>query len=338
MCHASRNVPARWRLLSGVKLVAVITGLRLISAGLPVEQVRLPALRIEGLPATAHTQGLEIVGGSFYVTARRDDVRPRRALLLRTTPARTNWDAWDISPTGDAGETTALDHPGGMQSDGKRLWIPVAESRRHGRSLIRVFPVTGLTVGRRLEPELEFFVNDHIGAIAVSAGQKRVLGASWDTETVYVWDFSGRLQRTLSDVELRARGLGAVNGPGGRAGLAVQDWKLVGRDLYASGLFRGLGEASAHPASRWMPLTSFLEPGFQRRSITLPLQPPFDVDGRAMKESQSDGAAPHSGPRNVELGHEAMAVAKGWVYFLPEDLGPSNRVFRVALKALQKGD
>lgn len=35
-----------------------------------------------------------------------------------------------------------------MQSDGKRLWIPIAETKRKGRSIIRVFPLAGSGVWR----------------------------------------------------------------------------------------------------------------------------------------------------------------------------------------------
>jgi hypothetical protein len=107
--------------------------------------------------------------------------------------------------------------------------------------------------------------------------------------------------------ELEARGLGVVAGPEGRAGVAVQDWKVVGDRLYASGLFRSPQLATASPASRLCWFEHFLEPDFQRRTVTLP---------------RRDG---------VELGREAMAVSGGSVYFVPEDLGVSNRLFRVTL-------
>ena len=49
---------------------------------LALEEIKLPALRIQDQAAKAHTQGMELVGEIFFVTARRDDVRPKRALLL----------------------------------------------------------------------------------------------------------------------------------------------------------------------------------------------------------------------------------------------------------------
>ncbi len=205
-----------------------------------------------------------------------------------------------------------MDHPGGMQSDGKRLWIPLAESKRNGRSIIRVFPIASMVSGHALKAEFEFPVNDHIGALAVSTGQRRVFGANWDTESVYVWDFEGRLQQTLSSRGLEIRGLGVVNGPAGRSGLAVQDWKVVGEQLFASGLFRGAGAPPETPQSRLMPFVSFSESGFQRWSIVLPQQ------------------------NKTELANEAMAISEGMAYFIPEDLGESNRIYRTSLADLMK--
>src|SRR6266446_7623703 len=89
-----------------------------------IDEIPLPALRIDGQPAKAHTQGLEVAAASYYVTARREDVRPKRALLLRTAKSATHWDVWDITPRDSGNTGMPLDHPGGMQSDGQRLWIP----------------------------------------------------------------------------------------------------------------------------------------------------------------------------------------------------------------------
>jgi hypothetical protein len=284
----------------------------LCAEDLAVETVGLPALRIEGQAARAHTQGLEIIDGNYYVTARRDDVRPQRALLLRTAPARTDWDVWDITPVDDRGKITTLDHPGGMQSDGTRLWIPLAESKRGGRSVVRAFQLKEMHVGRTLKSDFEFPVNDHIGAIAVSTESRLIFGASWDTQKVYVWEFTGRLRQTLADAELKARGLGFVAGKEGRTGLAVQDWKRVGAHLFASGLFRSEKTGQGSPKSRLIWFTDFSERHFKHGSVTLPME------------------------NGTELGREAMAVSGSMVYFLPEDLGASNRMFRVSVAELTR--
>jgi hypothetical protein len=270
----------------------------------PVEVIPLPPLQISGKTARIHTQGLEIVGQRYYVAGRREDVVAKRALLLRTDG--TVWDSWDVTPDTTGDTTRNLDHPGGMQFDGRSLWIPVAESVPHGRSLIRVIPIEGLATGQPARATLEWPVPDHIGALAVSTNQQLVLGASWDTETVYVWNLKGGLQRTLTRVDLKPRSLGAVSGA--ISGVAIQDWKFIGRALFASGLAKGGASPADEPASRLLFFGRFLSPSFERQTVRLPVL------------------------RETELAREAMAIRGGDVYFLPEDLGPTNRLFRIGLK------
>src|ERR1043166_10207249 len=98
-----------WTLLIGCLAEIVVAS---HADDLHVEVVVLPPLHVNGQAARAHTQGLEVQGGRFYVTARREDVRPKRALLLRTAAPRTDWDVWDITPATSADAKTQLDHPG----------------------------------------------------------------------------------------------------------------------------------------------------------------------------------------------------------------------------------
>ena len=277
-----------------------------------VETIPLPGLRIKGKSATAHTQGLEIHSGSYHVTARRDDLKPRRALLLRTDASRSDWDVWDITPLDADGHPTSLDHPGGMQSDGNRLWIPLAESRRSGRSLIRAFPLAGMAPGRPLKWEVEISILDHIGAVAVDANRQRIYGASWDTEKVYIWDFEGKLQRSMSGLELGNRELGIAYKTARETGLAVQDWKVSEQRLFASGLFRGVENSPRIPQSRLTSYVGFDEKGFSSHSVSLPRQ------------------------NSTELAREGMAVSDGWIYFLPEDLGTANRMYRLSLDDMEQ--
>jgi hypothetical protein len=275
-----------------------------------LDVAQLPPLRVNGVAAKAHTQGLEVHEGKYYVTARREDLRPRRALLLRTETTGTNWNVWDLTPVDSTGGQSALDHPGGMQSDGKRLWIPVAESKPKSRSIIRVVPLADLVPGRPLKSAFEFDVEDHIGALAVAADRRLVFGANWDTEAIYIWDLNGHLKQKLSGAALADRGLGFVADSASGSGVAVQDWKAVGNRLVASGLCRVPGATATSTRSRWLSFTNFLEPDFQHCIVPLPLQ------------------------QGTELAREAMAVSDGLVYFLPEDLGATNRLFRIPITKL----
>jgi hypothetical protein len=283
-------------------------------AVLAVEEVRLPSFRIGGQVAGVHTQELELVAGKYYVTARREHVHPERALLLGSDPAGAHWGDWDITPVDAHDVVTAWDHPGGMQSDGTRLWIPLAESKRNGRSIIRAFQLTNRVGGERLKSDFEFPVNEHIGAVAVSADCQLIFGANWDTERFCVWDFKGRLQQTLTDAEVKARGLRVVAGSEGRSGVAVQVWKLVKDRLFASGLFRAPGAATVTTESRLIWCVGSLEPDFQRQSVMLPLR------------------------NGIQLAREAMAISEDKIHFLREGLGASSRLLRVSLADLMKRD
>ncbi len=296
--------------LAAAAIATLLFNLPARADDLPVEQLTLPALLIDGKAAAAHTQGLEVAASKFYVTARLESARPKRALLLRTAVAGTNWDVWDITPAASANSGMPLDHPGGMQSDGSRLWIPVAASKPKSRTLIRAFRVADMVAGRPLKSEFEFPVADHIGALAVAMDLALIFGANWDTEKVYVWDLQGHLKQMLEGAAIVQRGLGTIVNSNNLAGVAVQDWKAVGARLYASGPQRSAGSASSLPKSRWLVYSNFLHPDFQRSTVILPLQ------------------------ERTELAREAMAAADGAVYFLPEDLGTSNRLFRVPLAAL----
>jgi hypothetical protein len=280
------------------------------SADFQVEVLKLPPVRIGGQEIRAHTQGLELSGQNFYVTARQEDIKPRKALLLRATLSDTNWDVWDLTSAGDVRPAMELDHPGGMQSDGKRLWIPIAQSKPKSRAVVRVFSLERIVPGTPLKPEFEFSFDDHIGALAVSTNQNSLFGANWDTETVYVWGLDNVLKGKLTGPELWVRGLGIGGGDGSRKGIAVQDWKLTNHRLFASGLSQSDRENSSR--SRLVILENCLASDFKKREISLPRQ------------------------KGVELGREAMAVSDTHIYFLPEDLGVTNRLFRIPITDLLK--
>ncbi|HAB16512.1 MAG TPA: DUF6454 family protein [Verrucomicrobiota bacterium] len=284
----------------GLSFATFIQAMDASAGTFSVEPVELPALESASGIVRAHTQGLEFAGGFVWVTARRDLPEPRGPLLLRTSLGARNWDVWNLTSS----ESPALDHPGGIQSDGRRLWIPLAESRPQGRSLIRAYVLEDLRPGQLPKPTVEFAVEDHIGALAVWPEQSKLVGATWDTDSVYVWDLTGKLLQTLNGADLRRRGLGAGMKLDETPGLAVQDWKFVNGALVASGLVKSSASASSSALSRLLWFDSKLEPK--------PSFPPLpEVAG------------------DLLLAREGMAVANGFVYFLPGDLGATNRMYKM---------
>lgn len=266
------------------------------------ERIPLPPLRVAGQPARAHTQGLEVVGDHVWVTARRDDVTPRTALLLRTSRSASAWDVWELPRP-----EVALDHPGGLQSDGQRLWIPLSGSRRDSHSLIQAYRVKELVPGAPARPEREFPVADHIGALAVDRSG-HLWGASWDTVTVREWDETGVLKSTWSAERMRALGLG-FGGAG--SGLTVQDWKWIDGELYAAGLWKSEAK-TAVPASRLLRFSVESGPGQSGQLTVLPL-----LDG-------------------VEAAREGMSLREGILRVVPGDLGATNVLYQIPVASLGK--
>jgi len=157
---------------------------------------RVAALALEF--RTHHPQGMARVGDHLFVSA-VEILRPTQRLA---EPA--------VGPDRDAGEGIGhlfkLDtsgrliasirlgegdayHPGGIDFDGRHLWLPVAEYRPRSRSIVyRVDPLTLAS-----EPVLRFA--DHLGAVAVDRDALMLHGMSWGGRERYAWplDAAGRV-------------------------------------------------------------------------------------------------------------------------------------------------
>ena len=80
-------------------------------------------------------------------------------------------------------------HPGGMDYDGRHVWVPVAEYRPDSRSIVyRVDPQT-------MEATEAFRVDDHIGALAYDTDDDTLHGASWGSRRFYQWRVRNRFRR-----------------------------------------------------------------------------------------------------------------------------------------------
>ena len=274
----------------------------------------LPSFHINGKPAKAHTQGLLVHKNGLFVTARRDDINPRRSLLLwlscNPSSQQENFNEstkiwtkiWDITPTSKP-ETWSgvLDHPGGFDSDGQNLWIPISQSRRNGQTMIRKFSIRSLIEKGDATATQIITINDHIGAIAVSRSPKRLFGANWDTLLTYKLSADGNaLQHYERNSFIR-------NFP--NWSIAVQDWKVHEEFLIASGLDKTSKLLAGHSRS----LIQLIN--FKTRQIIAELRL----------------------PRRHESGNftrEGMAVFDEHIWLLPDDLGEENKLYRFPLNEL----
>jgi len=134
-------------------------------------------------------------------------------------------------------------HPGGIDSDGRRLWVPLAVYTRDSHSFIlSVDPQT-------MKERVEFEVDDHIGALACHGDQ--IVGANWDAKAFYFWSRKGELREKRSNpTGIAYQDLKAMDGHlacvGGNAldWIEIASWKLVKRYLLEETSERG------HPMGR----------------------------------------------------------------------------------------
>ncbi|MQG36781.1 MAG: hypothetical protein FI719_00300 [SAR202 cluster bacterium] len=275
----------------------------------------LPPLHINGNSAQAHTQGLLVHQNGFFVTARRDDVNPRRSLLLwlQCNPkvqkenccmSKKSWTkVWDITPTSQPVNWSGiLDHPGGFDSDGENLWIPISQSRRSGKTMLRKFSIRSLIDKGDATPSDSIIINDHIGAVAVSHTPKRLFAANWDTMIAYELSADAKL------IQHYKRNMFIQNLP--NWSIAVQDWKVHKGFLVASGLDKSSKILGSHPRSVIQLINA------KTRKISAELRLP-----------------------RRELGNfarEGMAVFDGHIWLLPDDLKEENKLYRFQFNELLK--
>ncbi len=157
---------------------------------------------------THHVQGLDVTERFYFVTS--VDRKQKRAWLFKMNRQDGRLNLKKNLTEG------LLIHPGGMQYDGRYVWVPNAEYRRESRTMIHGIDPNSLEIRRSFE------VNDHIGAVA-SDGKGFLYGVNWDAKHFYAWDFDGvQLEKIASPTSA-----------------AYQDIKFCAGKLLCSGLKDG---------------------------------------------------------------------------------------------------
>jgi hypothetical protein len=143
---------------------------------------------------TFHPQGMVRIGDTLYVSSVEVTTPTRRYPALQDGHDRDTGSGVghlfkiDLRP-GRAGtliaSTTlgdgAMYHPGGIDFDGRSLWVPVAEYRPNSRSLIySVDPAT-------LKATVALRAADHIGGVVRDTDAGRLHGVSWGSRRFYTW-------------------------------------------------------------------------------------------------------------------------------------------------------
>lgn len=144
---------------------------------------------------THHPQGLVKIGESFYLSSvevtqpTQRYPQPQNGLDRDTGAGIGHLFKFDAAGNLLAdlklGEG-AIYHPGGIDYDGRHLWVPVAEYRPHSRSIVyRVDPNT-------MRATEIFRYPDHLGAIVYRVEDRSLHGASWGSREFYRWTLSAR--------------------------------------------------------------------------------------------------------------------------------------------------
>jgi hypothetical protein len=130
---------------------------------------------------TFHPQGMVKIGETLYVSA---------VEVIDRNAGRGIGHLFEIDMSGHLladlrmGEG-AIYHPGGIDYDGRSIWVPVAEYRPDSRSIVyRVDP-------RTMKAVEAFRVDDHIGAIVHNTDDRTLHGVSWGSRRFYRWTLDG---------------------------------------------------------------------------------------------------------------------------------------------------
>ena len=155
---------------------------------------------------TYHPQGMVKIGETFYVSSVEVTVRTRRYPQpvdgYDRDPGEGTGHLFKIGKDGSLlvdlrlGEGTTY-HPGGIDFDGRDIWVAVAEYRPDSRSIVyRVNPET-------MKATEVFRFADHIGAIVHNADERTLHGVSWGSRRYYRWtiDRDGRVGNSAASPE-----------------------------------------------------------------------------------------------------------------------------------------
>ncbi|MEP7088946.1 MAG: DUF6454 family protein [Nocardioidaceae bacterium] len=84
-------------------------------------------------------------------------------------------------------------HPGGIDFDGRSVWVPVAEYRPDSSATIYRVDVTTLAITK------EFKVHDHIGGLVLDKTTHHLVGNTWGSRRFYEWTRTGHQLRSWTN-------------------------------------------------------------------------------------------------------------------------------------------
>jgi len=144
---------------------------------------------------TFHPQGMVKIGTDFFVSSVEVRVPTKRFAAPQAGQDRDPGEGVGHLFKMDASGHLIADltlgegivyHPGGLDYDGRDIWVPVAEYRPNSRSIVyRVNPET-----MKATEILRF--NDHLGALVHDTDDNSLHGVSWGSRRFYRWTLGSR--------------------------------------------------------------------------------------------------------------------------------------------------
>ncbi|MGH6637274.1 MAG: DUF6454 family protein [Polaromonas sp.] len=184
---------------------------------------------------TQHPQGMVKIGDHFYVSSVEIRTPTKRFPQLQDGYDRDTGEGVGHLFKFDAAGNLLADlrlgegsiyHPGGIDFDGRYIWVPVAEYRPNSRAIIyKVDPAT-------MKAAEVVRYGDHIGGIVHNTDDKTLNGVSWGSRRFYRFTLDD--QGRVSNADVVAEQLRKPN----RSGyIDYQDCKYLGRrEMLCSGL------------------------------------------------------------------------------------------------------
>lgn len=147
-----------------------------------------------------HTQGMIKVGDYFYLSSVEIQQPTKRYSFPQNGYDRDTGKGvghvFKIDKNGQlikdivVGEGDVY-HPGGIDFDGKYIWVAVAEYRPNSRSIFYRIPID------TEEVETLFSFQDHIGAVVVNNEKNKLIAASWGAEKLYTLKLKNRMKSSI---------------------------------------------------------------------------------------------------------------------------------------------
>lgn len=152
--------------------------------------------------ATHHPQGFALVGNRIFLSTVE--------VIKEPVPYDQPQGGYDRSPGKGVGHLLVLTragellrdielgrghmyHPGGIDFDGRRVWVPVAQYRPDSRAIVYTVDARSYRV------QQEFQYADHVGGIVRDGVTGRLHGVSWGSRELFTWGTGGKLQTSTDN-------------------------------------------------------------------------------------------------------------------------------------------